>query len=225
MNGDAGGSVLVVDVGTSGVRGAIVRPDASVVHVHHAPGPARVTPQPGRVEFDAAAMAAAVLAVARAALADGGPVDGVGIANQRASTIVWDRATGAPLAPGIGWQDLRTVMTCLALQAEGIRLAPNASATKVMAILDAIDPDRARAERRARLCFGTVDTWVASGPLGRAPKRAAAPGALHIHRRHQRRRHRAQSASGHGGPGTSLCSSACASRGHSCPASWTRRGA
>ena len=69
----------------------------------------------------------------------------MGIANQRASTIVWERATGRPLAPGIGWQDLRTVGTCLALQAEGIRLAPNASATKLMAILDAVDPDRTRA--------------------------------------------------------------------------------
>ena len=159
MNNHAGGSVLVVDVGTSGVRAAVVRPDASVEHVHHAPV-LPDTPAPGLVEFDAAAMAGAVLAVARAALADGGPVAGVGIANQRASTIVWERATGSPLAPGIGWQDLRTVGTCLALQAEGIRLAPNASATKVMAILDEVDPDRERAER-GELCFGTVDTWVA----------------------------------------------------------------
>ena len=98
--------------------------------------------------------------VARAALADGGPVDGVGIANQRASSIVWDRVTGVPVAPGIGWQDLRTVGTCLVLQAEGIRLAPNASATKVMAILDAVDPERARAAA-GELCFGTVDSWVA----------------------------------------------------------------
>ena len=89
-------------------------------------------------------MADAVLAVARAALAEGGPVAGVGIANQRASSIVWERATGKPVAPGIGWQDLRTVGTCLVLQAEGIRLAPNASATKVMAILDEVDPERSR---------------------------------------------------------------------------------
>ncbi len=173
VSGDAGGSVLVVDVGTSGVRAAIVRPDASIEHVHHEPV-LPDTPAPGLVEFDAAAMAGAVLAVARAALADGGPVDGVGIANQRASTVVWDRATGAPLAPGIGWQDLRTVGTCLALQAEGIRLAPNASATKVMAILDDVDPDRARAER-GELCFGTVDTWVAW-----VLSAGAGAGALHV---------------------------------------------
>ena len=93
-------------------------------------------------------------------LAAGGPVDAVGIANQRASVVVWERASGKPVAPGIGWQDLRTVGTCLVLQAEGIFLAPNASATKVMAILDEVDPERTRAEA-GELCFGTVDSWVA----------------------------------------------------------------
>ena len=155
----AGGSILVVDVGTSGVRAAIVRPDATVEHEHRLPF-LPDTPAPGLVEFDAARMADAILEVARATLEEGGPVAGVGIANQRASSIVWERATGKPVAPGIGWQDLRTVGTCLVLQAEGIRLAPNASATKVMAILDEVDPERARAER-GELCFGTVDSWVA----------------------------------------------------------------
>ena len=152
-------SLLVVDVGTSGVRGAIVEADGSVHHVHHVqvlPD----TPFPGLVEFDASAMAEAVLDVAGRSLADGGPVEAVGIANQRASTVVWDRATGEPIGPGIGWQDLRTVGTCLELQAKGFRLAPNASATKVAAILDQFDPDRSRAER-GELAFGTVDSWVA----------------------------------------------------------------
>ena len=156
---DRGGSVLVVDVGTSGVRAAIVRPDASVEHAHYAPV-LPDSPAPGLVEFDASLMADAVLGVAHEALRDGGPVEAVGIANQRASSIVWERSTGKPLAPGIGWQDLRTVGTCLTLQAEGIRIAPNASATKLMAILDAVDPDRARAAA-GELCFGTVDSWVA----------------------------------------------------------------
>ncbi|HWF17207.1 MAG TPA: FGGY family carbohydrate kinase [Acidimicrobiales bacterium] len=169
------GSVLVVDVGTSGVRAAVVRPDATVVHEHHvAVLPA--TPAPGLVEFDATLMAEAVRNVATAALAEGGPVDGVGIANQRASVIVWERSSGRPVAPGIGWQDLRTVGTCLALQAEGIRLAPNASATKVMAILDEVDPDRARAER-GELCAGTVDSWVAWTLSGGA---TGEPHALHV---------------------------------------------
>ena len=152
-------SILVVDVGTSGVRAAVVRPDGTVEHHHHVPV-LPDTPFPGLVEFDPVAMAGAVVEVARASLAEGGPVDAVGIANQRASTIVWDRATGVPVGPGLGWQDLRTVGTCLELQAKGIRVAPNASATKVAALLDLADPDRTRAER-GELAFGTVDTWVA----------------------------------------------------------------
>jgi glycerol kinase len=172
---ETGGSVLVVDVGTSGVRAAIVRPDATVVHEYHV-HVLPTTPEPGLVEFDAAQMADAVLEVARAALDDGGPVGAVGIASQRASTIVWDRATGVPVAPGIGWQDLRTVGTCLVLQGEGIRLAPNASATKLMAILDDVDADRSRAEA-GELCFGTVDSWVAWTLSGGA---AAGTDALHV---------------------------------------------
>jgi glycerol kinase len=174
VSGSAG-SVLVVDVGTSSVRAAVVRPDATVEHTHQMPV-LPDTPAPGLVEFDAARLAEAVLTVARAALAEGGPVAGVGIANQRASSIVWERATGRPLAPGIGWQDLRTVGTCLALQGEGIRLAPNASATKVMAILDDVDPERERAER-GELCFGTVDSWVAWTLSGGA---SAGTEALHV---------------------------------------------
>jgi glycerol kinase len=170
-----GGSILVVDVGTSGVRASIVRPDATVEHEHRIPL-LPDSPAAGLVEFDAACMADAVLEVARASLEDGGPVAGVGIANQRASSIVWERATGRPVAPGIGWQDLRTVGTCLVLQADGIRLAPNASATKVMAILDEVDPERSRSEQ-GELCFGTVDSWVAWTLSG-----GATPGgdALHV---------------------------------------------
>ena len=122
-------SILVIDVGTSGLRAAVVRPDATIAAEQHRellPD----TPAAGLVEFDAARMAQTALEVARAVLAEGGPVDAVGITNQRASTIVWDRATGVPVGPGIGWQDLRTVGTCLVLQADGLHVAPNASATK-----------------------------------------------------------------------------------------------
>jgi glycerol kinase len=150
-----GGRVLVVDVGTSSVRGAVVD-DAAHVQVEHRAPLLPDAPAPGLVEFDAAAMAAVVLDVASRALADAGPVDAVGIANQRASTIVWDRSTGTAIAPAIGWQDLRTVGRCLELRAAGHALAPNLSATKVEAILDACDPERVR-----DLAFGTVDTWVA----------------------------------------------------------------
>jgi glycerol kinase len=118
--------ILVIDVGTSGVRAAVVTPDGAVTCVHYREV-LPTSPMPTFVEFDPALMATAALDVARQALAEGGPVEAVGIANQRASTIVWDRATGEPVGPGVGWQDLRTVGTCLMLQAQGIRLAPNVS--------------------------------------------------------------------------------------------------
>jgi glycerol kinase len=151
----SGGPILVVDVGTSGVRAAVVRPDAAVTAVHYR----RVlpdSPAPGLVEFDPRIMAAAALGVAREALAEGGPVVAVGVTNQRASAIVWDRATGEPVGPGLGWQDLRTVGDCLVWQGEGLRFAPNESATKFAHLLDGADH-----ERRRELCCGTVDTWVA----------------------------------------------------------------
>ena len=148
-------SLLVVDVGTSGVRAAIVHPDATVHHTHHR-SVLPSSPQPSFVEFDAREMAQAALDVARAALADGGPVGAVGIANQRASTIVWDRRSGEPVGPGIGWQDLRTVGMCLMLQAQGIRVAPNASATKAAYLLTLVPQGDWE-----HLAFGTVDSWVA----------------------------------------------------------------
>jgi glycerol kinase len=165
--------VLVVDVGSSSVRAAVVRPGDGVGGVHQLPLTA-TTPGPGLVELDAAALADAVCAVAGAALDAEGPVAGVGIANQRATAVVWERSTGAPVAPAIGWQDLRTVLTCLTLQAEGIRLAPNMSATKFAAILDTVDPDRVRA---GELCAGTLDGWVA-WTLAGGPGRPG--GGLHV---------------------------------------------
>jgi glycerol kinase len=149
-------SVLVVDVGTSSVRAAIVDADASVSHEQFRPL-LPDSPAPGLVEFDARVMADVVLEAATAALsAHEGAVDAVGITNQRGSTILWDRDTGEPIGPAIGWQDLRTIGTCLEQQANGFRFAPNVSATKISYLLDTFDPDR-----RRDLCFGTVDTWVA----------------------------------------------------------------
>jgi glycerol kinase len=146
--------ILVVDVGTSSVRAVVVGDDATVAHEVSRPL-LPSSPAPGLVEFDPAAMAAVVLDVAGTALEAGGPVDAVGIANQRGSTVVWDRATGEPVGPGLGWQDLRTVGRCLELRGDGFRFAPNASATKLEHLLDLADPQRDR-----DLCFGTVDSWV-----------------------------------------------------------------
>ena len=146
--------MLVIDVGTSGIRAAVVQPGRGVIASRH-----RVllpiSPAPGLVEFDARAMATAVVELGLEVVAEVGAVDGVGVTNQRASTIVWDRHTGEPVGPGIGWQDLRTVIDCLTLAGQGIRLAPNLSATKASHLLDQADPDRSR-----DLCIGTVDSWV-----------------------------------------------------------------
>jgi len=148
-------NILVVDAGTSSVRASVVRPDGTVAVEHRRAVPPS-TPNPGFVEFDPRELAAAALDVARLAMKEGGEVAAVGIANQRASTVVWDRATGEPVGPGIGWQDLRTAVLCLMLQSSGVRLAPNVSATKLAVLLDMADPGR-----RRDLCFGTVDTWLA----------------------------------------------------------------
>ena len=149
-------SVLVIDVGTSGLRAAVVRPDASVTAVHYRACPPS-TPFPGLVEFDATGMASNALDVARAALAEAGPVQAVGITNQRASTVVWDRDSGQPIGPGLGWQDLRTVFDCMTIAGEhGLRLAPNQSATKLRWLLQNSGDLSGR-----RLAFGTVDTWLA----------------------------------------------------------------
>ncbi len=147
--------VLVVDVGTSGVRASVVAPDATAAHLHYKEV-LPTCPAPLFVEFDPAAMAAAALEVATAAIEAHGPVDAVGIANQRSSTIVWDAKTGEPVGPGVSWQDVRTAGMCLALQARGLRLVPNQSATKLAFLLDVADPDRT-----GDLRFGTVDTWIA----------------------------------------------------------------
>lgn len=171
--------ILVVDVGTSGVRATVVDEAGAVAHVEYEEVLPH-SPMQGFVEFDAARMGEAALEVARRALEAHGPASCVGLANQRASTILWERATGRPVGPGIGWQDLRTVMLCLMLREDGIRLAPNQSATKVSVLLDMADP-----ERRRDLCFGTVDSYLAFLLSGGSlhvtdPTNAAVTGLVHL---------------------------------------------
>lgn len=153
-------SVLVVDVGTTGLRAAVVRDDGAIAALRHAPCPP-TAPSPGLVEFDPATMARLVLDACRAVLAETGPVGAVGVTAQRASTLAWRRSTGAPIGPGIGWQDLRTVGDCLSLRAaHGLVLAPNQTGTKAAWLVrhglgvgpDAVPLDDVR--------IGTVDSWV-----------------------------------------------------------------
>ncbi len=149
-------SVLVIDVGTSGMRAAVVRQDGAITSLNYEPF-APTTPFAGLVEFDAMAMREAVLRVANKSLSSGEPVNAVGITNQRASTIVWDSTTGLPIGPALGWQDLRTVMECITVRAEhNFVLAPNQSATKAAWMLKNYPVDN-----RRNIRIGTVDTWIA----------------------------------------------------------------
>ncbi len=149
------GRVLVIDVGTTGTRAAIVDHNADVLHVQYRRTPP-LNPFAGLVEFDASELANTVIDLANRALDCVDGVDAVGITNQRGSTVLWDRSTGKPLGNGLGWQDLRTVGECITAKAEhGLTLAPNQSATKAAWLLAQHDPDRSR-----DLCLGTIDSWL-----------------------------------------------------------------
>ena len=128
-------ALLAIDVGTTSVRAAVLDGELGIRAMARRPFPPS-TPFPGLVEFDAAALVAIVLDAVAEATAAADPVTAVGITNQRASTIVWDRTSGEPIAPALGWQDLRTVGECLAARAEhDLALAPNQSATKLAWLL------------------------------------------------------------------------------------------
>ena len=149
---------LVIDVGTSGLRAAIVHDDATVTDLHYeefAPS----TPFAGLVEFDATGMYEAVRRVSVAALASG-PVTAVGITTQRASTIIWRASTGKPIGPSLGWQDLRTVGECIAARTEhGFSFAPNQTATKAVWMLPNYISD-ADERNSDDLRIGTVVSWI-----------------------------------------------------------------
>lgn len=149
---------LVIDVGTSGLRAAIVDQDGSLHDLHYESFPP-TSIAPGLVEFDADKMYEAVHRVAIAALGKN-DVAAVGITCQRASTVVWRQSTGRPVGPAIGWQDLRTVGECIMARIEhGFALAPNQTATKAAWILNnAISDQTRRSDSDIRI--GTVDSWL-----------------------------------------------------------------
>jgi len=164
--------VLSLDHGTTSARALVI--DASGVVLASAQQETGLSyPQPGWVEQDPAAMWDAQLATMRDALAAAGlqavDVAGIGITNQRETTIVWDRATSQPVAPAIVWQDRRTAGFCeelrgagceaLVRRKTGLLLDPYFSATKLRWLLDHVDGVRERA-LRGELAFGTVDSWL-----------------------------------------------------------------
>jgi len=164
--------VLVIDQGTTSTRAIVFGPDMAQSGHSQREFP-QLYPQPGWVEHDPEALWSTALATAREALQRAGvaasALAAVGIANQRETTLVWDRQTGAPIYNAIVWQDRRTADACDALERDGhgervasctgLRLDPYFSATKIGWILDHVSGARARAEAGG-LAFGTVDSFL-----------------------------------------------------------------
>ena len=133
----------------------------------------QIYPAPGWVEHDPEEIWSSVVATVRDAMAKAGvgakDIAGIGITNQRETTIVWDRVNGKPIHNAIVWQDRRTADACAALRAAGhepavadktgLVLDPYFSATKIGWLLDHVNRARAAAEQ-GRLAFGTVDSFL-----------------------------------------------------------------
>src|SRR5213080_5048133 len=164
--------VLALDQGTTGSTALVVDPDGRVRARGYAELP-QYFPRPGWVEHDPEEIWATVERAARAALAEarivGAEVAAIGITNQRETTIVWDRGSGAPIHRAIVWQCRRTAPMCDRLRAQGVEplvrertglvLDAYFSGTKIRWLLDEIPGARVRAER-GDLAFGTVDAWL-----------------------------------------------------------------
>jgi glycerol kinase len=164
--------ILALDQGTTSSR-------AIVFDEHGAPRASaqreirQIYPQPGWVEHDPHEIYVSQRDTAREAIAEAGidptEVSAIGIANQRETTLLWDRQSGEPLHNAIVWQDRRTTALCAELRAAGAEetikaktglvIDPYFSGTKLAWLLDNVPGARARAER-GELAFGTVDTWL-----------------------------------------------------------------
>ncbi len=164
--------ILALDQGTTSSR-AILFDQAGAIAAVAQKEFQQFYPQAGWVEHDpmeilTSQMACAVEALGKVA-ARPRDIAAIGMTNQRETVIVWDRATGKPLHPAIGWQDRRTATACAELEASGagddissrtgLVIDPYFSATKIRWILDNVSGARARAER-GELAFGTVDSWL-----------------------------------------------------------------
>ena len=163
--------LLVIDEGTTSTRAIVF--DQSFAPVAQAQEEVGLTyPDDGWVEQDGNDIWSKTLSVCRRAIKAAGGVDriaGIGITNQRETTLVWERATGTPIAPAIIWQDRRTSAACETLKGEGaeslvqsetgLLVDPYFSGTKIAWLLDNVDGARAKAEA-GELAFGTVDTFL-----------------------------------------------------------------
>jgi len=164
--------ILAIDQGTTSSRAIVFRGDCSVAAIVQQEFPQHF-PQSGWVEHDPEDIWRTVLATSRDAIAKAGfaarDIAAIGIANQRETALVWDRASGKPIHNAIVWQDRRTAAMCRRLKdagAEaqiarrtGLLLDPYFSASKIAWLLDHVPGARAKAER-GDLAFGTVDSFL-----------------------------------------------------------------
>ncbi len=164
--------LLALDQGTSSSRSIVFDADGRIVALAQQELP-QIYPQPGWVEHDPMAIWRGQLSTAREALIKAGltarDIHAVGITNQRETTVVWNRRTGAPIHNAIVWQDRRAEPACLDLRERG--LAPTIqsstgllvdayfSGTKLKWILDHVPGARQQAHN-GELAFGTVDSWL-----------------------------------------------------------------
>jgi glycerol kinase len=164
--------LLAIDQGTTSTRAivfdAALRPVATAQQEF-----AQIYPAPGRVEHDVEDIWSTTVATVRAAIERAGvaakTIAAIGIANQRETTVVWERATDRPIHNAIVWQDRRTADACAELRERGdepaiaartgLLLDPYFSATKIAWLLDHVDGARAAAQA-GRLAFGTVDSFL-----------------------------------------------------------------
>lgn len=161
-------TLLAIDQGTTSTRAIVFSRDGEALSCHQR-DLNLFYPRNGWVEQDPFQIWDDTLSVVRACLNDQDDVAAIGITNQRETTILWDRATGAPLYNAIVWQDRRGADLCARLKADGhddmiarkTGLLPDSyfSATKLVWLLDNIPGARERAEK-GELAFGTVDTWL-----------------------------------------------------------------
>ena len=165
-------AILALDQGTTSSRAIVFEHDGSIRAVAQQEFQ-QIFPQAGWVEHDANEIWRAQLEVARIALAKAGltagDIAGIGITNQRETTVIWDRKTGEPIHNAIVWQDRRTSEFCDGLKARGhseliqqragLVIDAYFSGSKVRWLLDNVPLARERAER-GELCFGTIDSWL-----------------------------------------------------------------
>ena len=164
---------LSIDQGTTSSRAIVFNLDTGDIIAHAQKEFTQYFPNSGWVEHDGDEIWDSVCSVANQALLEaekaGANVVGIGITNQRETTLIWDRKSGTPIHRAIVWQDRRTSKQCQALIANGredeiadragLVIDPYFSASKIAWILDNVDGARARAEK-GELAFGTIETFL-----------------------------------------------------------------